>query len=88
MVCPENFCAEFTCEEEVCGKGEMKTPGICGCCEVCKKVLGEGESCDLLGGAILSPQPPNAVCGENMICYENKCQKEKDVVAGIAHINE
>lgn len=41
-------------------------------------VLGENESCMeqiLIGGL-----PPTETCGENLVCYEQKCQKVENVI--------
>ncbi|XP_023026744.1 fungal protease inhibitor-1 [Leptinotarsa decemlineata] len=86
IVCPENYCSQYQCKEEICGEGQIKTLGTCGCCKVCSTVLEEGKFCGFVG-EILSPEPPKAVCAENLICYNNKCQKEKDVVAEIVASN-
>ncbi|VEN50366.1 unnamed protein product [Callosobruchus maculatus] len=82
LVCTEDYCSTIRCKQEKCGPGQTSQPGTCGCCNVCVNVIHEGEPCDLL--ALTGPAPPRAVCDENLVCYENKCTKETEVIGKFA----
>ncbi|KAM7315705.1 hypothetical protein ISCGN_005488 [Ixodes scapularis] len=53
FVCPPGYCSNETCTEIEHCDGIVKPNGsTCGCCSLCVRQLGRGESCflDILGG--------------------------------------
>lgn len=39
IVCPENYCANITCENPVCDSNQVLSSGFCDCCQICVNIL-------------------------------------------------
>ncbi|GFT06642.1 uncharacterized protein NPIL_646931 [Nephila pilipes] len=67
FVCTENYCDGVCCKPVECTEDEIfvKKGSTCGCCDVCRTILYEGESCPpLLSGG----PPPTSQCEEGTTC--------------------
>ncbi|GFQ93180.1 uncharacterized protein TNCT_681341 [Trichonephila clavata] len=68
--CTKNYCNRFKCEQETCGENQVlvKKGGSCGCCDMCKTIIKEGEACprrQIVGGP-----PPAWECESGTTCMD------------------
>uniref|UniRef100_A0A2L2Y517 Cystine knot toxin n=2 Tax=Parasteatoda tepidariorum TaxID=114398 RepID=A0A2L2Y517_PARTP len=77
FVCPPNFCSGVKCDDlSNClrenGQKIREKGSFCKCCDICVKVLGEGERCmpDHILGSISASE-----CDEGLACHRShwKC---------------
>ncbi|KAF7285875.1 hypothetical protein GWI33_009552 [Rhynchophorus ferrugineus] len=54
----------------VCSSNQVVTLDICGCCLVCKSILGKGETCS-------STVETDFICKVGLECINGKCAKPK-----------
>ncbi|PSN38245.1 hypothetical protein C0J52_26504 [Blattella germanica] len=78
MPCTPNYCDTFAAD---CSQIQNAPPcseeqyfsyrgSTCGCCDICKPALGEGETCDYLG--IVAARPPRVpLCKQGLVCSQN-----------------
>nr|AKT09041.1 putative neurotoxin LTDF S-04 [Dolomedes fimbriatus] len=74
IVCPSNYCDKVDCEEltecrESNGLRIREKGSFCQCCDICVKVLGEGERCQPEGeflGVIITSE-----CAKDLVCDYN-----------------
>ncbi|KYB24619.1 hypothetical protein TcasGA2_TC031744 [Tribolium castaneum] len=81
LSCISSACDTIDCRPITeCGPGEIKAKGgHCLCCDFCKKIIGEGETC--AKNVPMSNQlSDSVVCGEGLLCHEGKCQKSQEVL--------
>ncbi|GFS99695.1 uncharacterized protein NPIL_672711 [Nephila pilipes] len=67
-VCRKDTCSTVRCKAAECKKDEIfvEKGGYCGCCDACRKIIKEGESCPLE----LRGVPPTSQCEEGTTCME------------------
>jgi hypothetical protein len=78
IVCQANACDTVRCAavtEENCDGKVVPNGGYCGCCDACRSILKEGESCFAL--LIQGPTPPSVICDDGLVCNFNTRQCEK-----------
>ncbi|GFY16436.1 uncharacterized protein TNCV_2350791 [Trichonephila clavipes] len=66
IACPKNYCDDVCCTPPECSEDEIlvKKGGFCGCCDVCRTIIREGEPCPLGPRGI----PPSSQCEEGTTC--------------------
>lgn len=81
IVCRPDFCSAVKCANitQLCccrqNKIFVRNGSRCGCCNVCRDMLYEGDNCRQT--LIQGPSPPTAQCVEGLFCDRTKgtCQK-------------
>ncbi|GFY45567.1 uncharacterized protein TNIN_280471 [Trichonephila inaurata madagascariensis] len=68
--CTKNYCEKLQCKQETCGENQVlvKNGGSCGCCDMCKTIIKEGEACPqrrFVGGP-----PPAWECEMGTTCMD------------------
>ncbi|KAF6034385.1 hypothetical protein EB796_007306 [Bugula neritina] len=70
--CPKNACDKITCggklTKDSCllnGGRYIPNGGLCGCCDHCVQLLGEGEACTSSGPGLATSE-----CGDDLYCSD------------------
>ncbi|KAG8201470.1 hypothetical protein JTE90_024339 [Oedothorax gibbosus] len=89
--CQTGFCENVNCEHpKNCKEGELeRKASFCQCCDVCIKLLGEGEKCLVpLSGSL--KEISTEKCQAGLICNNGVCQKVNTLTGclKLKHIRE
>ncbi|CAH1378543.1 hypothetical protein MTP99_002370 [Tenebrio molitor] len=78
LSCISTACDTVDCPKDfTCGPGEVKARGgHCLCCDVCKKLVGEGVNC-AADTPIAGQLSDKVACDKGLICLNGSCQKQK-----------
>ncbi|GFS99693.1 uncharacterized protein NPIL_672701 [Nephila pilipes] len=66
--CTKDTCAVVLCQVAECKKDEIfvEKGGYCGCCDACRKIIKEGESCPVEEKGV----PPTSQCEKGTTCMK------------------
>ncbi|GFT94501.1 uncharacterized protein NPIL_273591, partial [Nephila pilipes] len=81
FVCRRNYCDNVCCKPVKCKENQIlvKKGSTCGCCDMCRTIIYEGEYCPpfFRGGS-----PPSSQCEEGTTCKNTdegrKCVRDCD----------